>query len=338
MWKGFSPRSPAGDRDHGRVAAAVRIWRALSDHPQPDRRGPQASLARQRHRGRLSGSHPARRAGSRRAMAARLRAGAPAAGRRRGADHDPGRRSSPVAAAGHRADHRGGGGDRAEISLSFRARAMRTRVPDDCTLARRRTHRHSARTVSSRSLLDGAGRQRRKRLRRPVNCDSAHTAAPRTSGLASASRRSASTASARSFELPIAISTLRMKRSRPMRLTGDFANQCAKRRVVEPRQLGEIRRAQVVARGEFCLVAGLRELVPRADREAIVAAIDAVADGFAKFARDRSLVLDGEIGNAAPRIELVGRGKRRGRADVEAGPARAAMIGVGLIARQIERR
>ncbi len=53
---------------------------------------------------------------------------------------------------------------------------------------------------------------------------SAHTAAPRTSGLASSSNRSASSAKAASLELPIAISTLRTKRSRPMRLTGDFEN------------------------------------------------------------------------------------------------------------------
>ena len=35
--------------------------------------------------------------------------------RRCGADHDPGRRSPPVAAAGHRADPRGGGGDGVEF-------------------------------------------------------------------------------------------------------------------------------------------------------------------------------------------------------------------------------
>ena len=46
----------------------------------------------------------------RRAMAACLRADAPAAQRRRGADHDPGRRPPPVAPAGHRAHHRGGEG------------------------------------------------------------------------------------------------------------------------------------------------------------------------------------------------------------------------------------
>jgi len=96
--------------------------------------------------------------------------------------------------------------------------------------------------------------------------------------------------------------------------------------------------AQFVARGEFCLMACLRELVPGAHREAIVAAIDAIADGFSKFARNRALVLDGEIGNAAPCVELVRRGKRGGRADIEAGPARTAMIGLRFALRQIERR
>ena len=52
----------------------------------------------------------------------------------------------------------------------------------------------------------------------------------------------------------------------------------AERRVVELRKLGERRRARHVARGELGVAAGLRELVPRADREAVVAAVDAVAD------------------------------------------------------------
>ena len=71
---------------------------------------------------------------------------------------------------------------------------------------------------------------------------------------------------------------------------------------------------------------GLREFVPRTDREAIVAAIDAVADQRPQLARDRAFVLDGEIGDAAPRIEPIGRGKCRGRTDIEAGAASAAMI------------
>ena len=105
-----------------------------------------------------------------------------------------------------------------------------------------------------------------------------------------------------------------------------FRKQRAKRGIVEPCEIGKSRRAQFVARGEFRLAAFLRELVPRTHGEAIVAAIDAVADALAEFVRDRPLVLDGEIGNAAPRIELVGRGKCRGRADIEAGVAGAAMI------------
>ena len=49
------------------------------------------------------------------------------------------------------------------------------------------------------------------------------------------------------------------------------------------------------------------------------------------------LVLDRQIGDAAPRIEPVGRGKRRGRADVEAAPAGAAMVGLRRVGRELER-
>ena len=98
-----------------------------------------------------------------------------------------------------------------------------------------------------------------------------------------------------------------------------FGEQRAERRIVEPRELGEPRRAQRLARRKLRLAPGLRELVPRADREAIVAAIDAVAHQRAQLARDRTLVLDRQVRDAAPRIEPVGRGKRIGRADVEAG-------------------
>ncbi len=78
-------RGSRGDQDQGRVDAAVGVWRrhALSDHARADRGGPQPSPARQRHRGRMSGSHPAGRAGPRCALAACFYAGAPAAGRGR---------------------------------------------------------------------------------------------------------------------------------------------------------------------------------------------------------------------------------------------------------------
>ena len=49
------------------------------------------------------------------------------------------------------------------------------------------------------------------------------------------------------------------------------------------------------------------------------------------------VMLDRQIGNAAPRIEPVGRRKGRRRADVEAGPAGAAMVGLRRVRRQLER-
>src|SRR5262249_33337277 len=52
----------------------------------------------------------------------------------------------------------------------------------------------------------------------------AHTAAPRTSAEGSPNSRMASGASVASPELPIAMSTLRTKRLRPVRLIGDFEN------------------------------------------------------------------------------------------------------------------
>ena len=90
--------------------------------------------------------------------------------------------------------------------------------------------------------------------------------------------RSATAARAGSPLLPIAISTLRTKRSRPMRLTGEPAKRAPEGRIVEPGELGQRRCAQVVARLQLRLARGARELVPGADREAVVAAIDPVAD------------------------------------------------------------
>src|SRR4051812_12798794 len=98
-------------------------------------------------------------------------------------------------------------------------------------------------------------------------------------------------------------------------LDGRFRKQFPKRRVVQGCERGEVRCTQFVSCGEFYLASGLREFVPWADRKTIVTSIDAVTDRLAKFVRDRSLVHDGEIGNAAARIELVRRRKGGGRAD-----------------------
>ena len=55
---------------------------------------------------------------------------------------------------------------------------------------------------------------------------------------------------------------------------------------------------------------GLGELVPRAHGQAVVAAEHAVADGLAELGWDVALVLDRQVGDAAARIELVGRRER----------------------------
>src|SRR5689334_14868228 len=116
-----------------------------------------------------------------------------------------------------------------------------------------------------------------------------------------------------------------------------FGEARAKRGIIEPCEFSQLWRAQFITRGQLRFAPLLRELVPWAHRKAVVATIDAIADLLAELKRDRSLVLDGEIGNAAPCIEFVRRGKGFGRAYVEAGVAGAAMIDLGLVARQIER-
>ncbi len=75
----------------------------------------------------------------------------------------------------------------------------------------------------------------------------------------------------------------------------------------------------------------LGELVPRTDRQAVVAAIDAVAHGGAVGQRPWRPELDRQVRQAFARVQLVGRDKGLGRADVEAGRARAAMIDLGRI-------
>src|SRR3569832_948961 len=83
-------------------------------------------------------------------------------------------------------------------------------------------------------------------------------------------------------------------------------------------------------------IGGLCELVPGANSQAIVATVDAVADGLAEFDRDVALMLDRQIGDAAAGVELVGRGKGAGRTNLEAARAVAAVIGFGLIRRKVE--
>ena len=82
------------------------------------------------------------------------------------------------------------------------------------------------------------------------------------------------------------------------------------------------------------LLADAGEFVPRADQLTIIAAEDPVTHGPAELDRDTAAQLNGEIGDAAFRIHLVGRDKRIGRADIETGAAATAVVCCGFIDRQ----
>src|SRR3990172_3282958 len=91
-------------------------------------------------------------------------------------------------------------------------------------------------------------------------------------------------------------------------------------------ELNKRRRVESVARCEIRLARRLREPVPRADKLAVVAAEDAIADERAQLLGDRPAQLNGEVGNAAARVEIVRRDDRAGRTDIHAGAAGAAVI------------
>ena len=118
----------------------------------------------------------------------------------------------------------------------------------------------------------------------------------------------------------------------PDALDGRARKQRAEAGIVERGELGQARRRADRRAASAPSRACFGELVPRADRQAIVAAIDAVADQRPQRRIDRALVLDGEIGDAAPRIETVGRGKA-GSGRCRGRPALAAMVGLGRVGR-----
>ena len=106
--------------------------------------------------------------------------------------------------------------------------------------------------------------------------------------------------------------------------------------IIQLDELREPRRAQIVTRLQLGLAGRAGELVPRADRETVVAAVDAIAHRGAELPRYVPLVLDREVRDAAPGVELVRRGERVGRADVQAGAAAAAVIDLRRIGRKRE--
>src|SRR5690349_22566644 len=97
-------------------------------------------------------------------------------------------------------------------------------------------------------------------------------------------------------------------------------------------------RRECGAGSEARLLINARELVPGADRKAIIAAIDAVAHERAKRRVDVSFVLDREIGDAAPRVQAIGRGKGARGTNLEAARALTAMIALGRVGRKVQRQ
>src|SRR5688572_22845585 len=81
----------------------------------------------------------------------------------------------------------------------------------------------------------------------------------------------------------------------------------------------------------------LREAVPRARLQANVASVNAIPDRGPELLRNRSLQLDGQVGNAAPRIQSKWPGDRLRRASIDAARADAAAIFLRLIRRQLQR-
>ena len=105
-------------------------------------------------------------------------------------------------------------------------------------------------------------------------------------------------------------------------------------RLAPGKELDQRRAIQAVAHREVGFRARPRERVPRADGLAVVAAVHAIADERPELLRDRALQLDGQVRNAAARVELVGRADRLRGADVHALRAGPAMLARGRIHRQ----
>jgi len=100
------------------------------------------------------------------------------------------------------------------------------------------------------------------------------------------------------------------------------------------KQIHQLRTVEPVPHATVRQRGGLREAVPRARQLAVVAAVDAVAQQGAQIQRDTALEFDGEIGNAAPRVERVGGDNGLRRADVDTGLAGSAVAGCGRVHRQ----
>ena len=139
-------------------------------------------------------------------------------------------------------------------------------------------------------------------------------------------------------ELPIAISTLRTKRSRPVRLIDVLANNvrnCASSRRTRSARRGarNASRAASLASRPGCANLFHGQTARQSSQPKMRLPI-----ARAQFAGNRPFVLDGEVGNAPPCVEPV----RRGKAAVGQISRHARQLpqlsGSGAVSRQFERR
>ncbi len=99
-------------------------------------------------------------------------------------------------------------------------------------------------------------------------------------------------------------------------------------------QLDQLAAIERMPRNEVHLAGEARELVPGADQLAVIATVDAIAQGFPELFGNRAAQLDREIRDAAGRIQLERRDDGLRRAHIDAGATRAAMLGLRLVDRQ----
>ncbi len=160
---------------------------------------------------------------------------------------------------------------------------------------------------------------------------SAQTAAPLTSGAASSISRSASSASAGVLEFPMAINTLRTKRARPIRFTGEPAKSLRKAPSssrASSRRGGASKTAR--ASSFACRPAWANLFHGQTARQSSQPKMRFPMSGR-RSRGNGARVLDRQVGDAAAGVEPIGGREGVGRADVETGAAAPAMVGRGLI-------
>src|SRR6266480_4843438 len=93
-----------------------------------------------------------------------------------------------------------------------------------------------------------------------------------------------------------------------------------------------------MARCESCFVGNLREPVPRARVQTVIAPENAISDERPKLQRDGTLQFNCQVRNTTSRIESMRGGNRTSRARFDATFTRSTAIGDRLIRWQFERR